>query len=300
MPCPVLAELDALLTACAGTANAQCGSHRWGCAGRRGRAGSGLRLKGGRWAPAQCMRLCSSCSYLQEPAATGFLAALALLLRGWGPCTSSAAGGVGILPVCLQPCCMPDEVLLQQHCGSPQCPLPEDAAGTSAFQGMLHLDTRFFALVQCAPPWPAACDLQTLMQARCGQAPSALGQARPRRGTARRHVTSCALHFHPPGNSMQPRCSMAPCSAGDNAIFAFPETRLGIIPGAGGTQRLPRVVGRTKAKELIFTGSRLDARRAYDIGEAAAHGGVVQGPDGGPQLIPTPAEQLPCTPSCSC
>eukprot|EP00891_Asterochloris_glomerata_P007053 jgi/Astpho2/7053/fgenesh1_pm.00107_%23_29_t len=54
--------------------------------------------------------------------------------------------------------------------------------------------------------------------------------------------------------------------AGDNAIFAFPETRLGIIPGAGGTQRLPRVVGRTKAKELIFTGSRLDARRAYDIG----------------------------------
>ncbi len=58
-----------------------------------------------------------------------------------------------------------------------------------------------------------------------------------------------------------------PCGAGDNAIFAFPETRLGIIPGAGGTQRLPRVVGRTKAKELIFTGSRLDARRAYDIGK---------------------------------
>ena len=91
-----------------------------------------------------------------------------------------------------------------------------------------------------------------------------------------------------------------PCSAGDNAIFAFPETRLGIIPGAGGTQRLPRVVGRTKAKELIFTGSRLDARRAYDIGGAAAHREAAQGPKDRPQLTPTPAEQLRCTPSCSC
>jgi enoyl-CoA hydratase/carnithine racemase len=44
------------------------------------------------------------------------------------------------------------------------------------------------------------------------------------------------------------------------------ETRLAIIPGGGGTQRLPRIVGRAKAKELIFTGRRVDAREALSIG----------------------------------
>lgn len=44
------------------------------------------------------------------------------------------------------------------------------------------------------------------------------------------------------------------------------ETRLGIIPGAGGTQRLPRVVGVAKAKELIFTAKRLSAEEALSIG----------------------------------
>jgi enoyl-CoA hydratase/carnithine racemase len=50
------------------------------------------------------------------------------------------------------------------------------------------------------------------------------------------------------------------------ASMGLTETRLAIIPGAGGTQRLPRLVGRGKAKELIFTGRRVDAREALDIG----------------------------------
>lgn len=52
------------------------------------------------------------------------------------------------------------------------------------------------------------------------------------------------------------------------ASMGLTETRLAIIPGAGGTQRLPRLVGKGKAKELIFTGRRVDAAEALDIGLA--------------------------------
>ena len=51
-----------------------------------------------------------------------------------------------------------------------------------------------------------------------------------------------------------------------NALMGLTETRLAIIPGAGGTQRLPRLVGRGKAKELIFTGRRIGAEEALQIG----------------------------------
>jgi enoyl-CoA hydratase/carnithine racemase len=54
--------------------------------------------------------------------------------------------------------------------------------------------------------------------------------------------------------------------ASENASMGLTETRLAIIPGAGGTQRLPRLVGRGKAKELIFTGCRIDAHEALNIG----------------------------------
>lgn len=54
--------------------------------------------------------------------------------------------------------------------------------------------------------------------------------------------------------------------AADTATMGLTETRLAIIPGAGGTQRLPRLVGKGKAKELIFTGRRIDAQEALQIG----------------------------------
>jgi enoyl-CoA hydratase len=54
--------------------------------------------------------------------------------------------------------------------------------------------------------------------------------------------------------------------AADTAKFAQPEVNLGIIPGYGGTQRLPRLVGRNLAKEMVLTGEMITAQRAYEIG----------------------------------
>ncbi|MBA3011175.1 MAG: enoyl-CoA hydratase/isomerase family protein [Proteobacteria bacterium] len=54
--------------------------------------------------------------------------------------------------------------------------------------------------------------------------------------------------------------------AADTASMGLTEARLAIIPGGGGTQRLPRIIGVAKAKELIFTGRRVDAKEALEIG----------------------------------
>ena len=54
--------------------------------------------------------------------------------------------------------------------------------------------------------------------------------------------------------------------ASDTAKLGQPEVNLGIIPGYGGTQRLPRLVGRNLAKELVLTGEMISAARAYEIG----------------------------------
>lgn len=54
--------------------------------------------------------------------------------------------------------------------------------------------------------------------------------------------------------------------ASTKARFGQPEVSLGIIPGFGGTQRLPRLIGKARAKEIIFTGDMIDAQEAYRIG----------------------------------
>lgn len=72
------------------------------------------------------------------------------------------------------------------------------------------------------------------------------------------------------GYALGAGCELALCAdvriAADDAVFGQPEVTLGVIPGAGGTQRLTRLVGPSRAKDLIFTGRFLSATEALTIG----------------------------------
>ncbi len=72
----------------------------------------------------------------------------------------------------------------------------------------------------------------------------------------------------------------------DDAVIGLPEITLGVIPGAGGTQRLPRLVGVTMAKELIFTGRPVDGGEAVRIGLASQVGAGRSGASPRPAIGP--------------
>jgi enoyl-CoA hydratase len=75
-----------------------------------------------------------------------------------------------------------------------------------------------------------------------------------------------ALHGYVLGSGLE----MALCCdvriADQNAIFGLPEVNLGMIPAAGGTQTLPRAIGRSKATEILLTGSKLSSAEALSCG----------------------------------
>ncbi|KAL1333868.1 hypothetical protein AAHE18_11G134400 [Arachis hypogaea] len=66
------------------------------------------------------------------------------------------------------------------------------------------------------------------------------------------------------GLEMALACDIRIC--GENALMGLPETGLAIIPGAGGTQRLPRLVGNAIAKEIIYTGRKINGKEALSLG----------------------------------
>ena len=85
------------------------------------------------------------------------------------------------------------------------------------------------------------------------------------------------------GYALGAGCELALCCdfrvAADDAKLGQPEILLGVIPGAGGTQRLARLVGASRAKDLVFTGRMIDAQEAKEIGlvdEVAPAGGAYQ------------------------
>lgn len=80
--------------------------------------------------------------------------------------------------------------------------------------------------------------------------------------------TIAAIHGFAFGGGMEAALACDLRVVGPAAKMGLTETRLGIVPGAGGTQRLPRLIGTGRAKSLILTGRRIDAAEAYRLGVA--------------------------------
>eukprot|EP00898_Chlorokybus_atmophyticus_P007842 jgi/Chlat1/8059/Chrsp73S07521 len=78
--------------------------------------------------------------------------------------------------------------------------------------------------------------------------------------------TIAAMDGHALGGGLELALACDMRIAGASAVLGLPETSLAIIPGAGGTQRLARLIGMARAKEMIFTAARISAQQAEDIG----------------------------------
>jgi enoyl-CoA hydratase/carnithine racemase len=79
-------------------------------------------------------------------------------------------------------------------------------------------------------------------------------------------ITIAAINGYALGGGCELALSCDFRFAGQDARIGLPEVLLGIIPGSGGTQRLPRVVGLPKARDLVYTGRHVDAAGAIEIG----------------------------------
>jgi len=79
-------------------------------------------------------------------------------------------------------------------------------------------------------------------------------------------ATIAAVNGYALGGGLELAVACDMIFASENARLGLPEVSLGVTPGFGGTQRLVRLVGKLRAKEMIFTGDWVDAKRAQEIG----------------------------------
>src|SRR5262249_46984625 len=108
----------------------------------------------------------------------------------------------------------------------------------------------------------------TIKTAADGEAMSAAGQMMMDRIAKLRTPLVAAIHGACMGGGTEAviSCAYRVCSDHPKTVIAVPEVQLGIIPGAGGTQRLPRLVGLRNALDMILTGKNIRAKKALEIG----------------------------------
>src|SRR6266540_1494009 len=99
-----------------------------------------------------------------------------------------------------------------------------------------------------------------------GKARALRGQAMLRRLETCGKPVVCAVNGYALGGGCELAMACHLRIASETAKFGQPEVKLGIAPGYGGTQRLPRLVGKGRALELLLTGATIDAQEAYRIG----------------------------------
>ena len=114
----------------------------------------------------------------------------------------------------------------------------------------------------------AGADLDELagLSAEQAHAALALGQRVLRALAAAPVPTIAAVNGHALGGGFELALACSFIVAAERATFGLPETGLGLIPGYGGTQRLPALVGAAVARRLVLTGERVRAQRAWELG----------------------------------
>jgi len=109
-------------------------------------------------------------------------------------------------------------------------------------------------------------ELKECTSAEQGENASQLGSRLFRRLETSRLVVIAGINGFALGGGMELCLACDIRYASSNAVFGLPEVGLGIIPGYGGTQRLPRLIGRGLAMEMVATGRKFDAAFALQIG----------------------------------
>lgn len=112
-------------------------------------------------------------------------------------------------------------------------------------------------------------DLKKTMPPKESFAQLTFGQAQPNHLLAGMEMDKpiiCAVNGYAMGGGMELALACDVRIASENAQFALSEVRIGSIPGAGGTQHLPRLIGRSDAMLMLLTGERVDAQEALRTG----------------------------------
>ncbi len=137
----------------------------------------------------------------------------------------------------------------------------EAAAGDSAVRGLILTGAGEKAFV-------AGADIKELaaIDAVGAERLSALGQSTFRLLETMGKPSVAAINGFSLGGGMELALACTARIASENAKLGQPEVKLGIVPGYGATQRLPRLVGRGRALELLLTGELIDAAEAHRIG----------------------------------